>query len=394
MINNRMEKRLRMEVLEKKQLLAADLSVAVIDGDLVITGDANPNAFALRSGDTDGGQFEVVLIGPGQVDDTVNGVTKSDGEPFLFNGVTRDVIVNTGGGDDTVRIIGGSSTNELDALQFPGDLRIDLGDGEDELFMGTSASFTLTQFPLAIADDLVILGGAGNDTFDVTAVHVADDFTIVDTEGSNTLTMPLGLSFPNSNESTTIGDDFAILMGNGNDQVFVNQTIVGDNLFVDLGGGDDAVDGLLSTINGSTFVNLGSGSNQVDIAVTDAGNSLTILGSGANDVVLTQVNASSLIAVITASGDDLITLDGCTTGTGIITTGDGQDEVEIFDSAFEMLFVKLGKGDDILTLEDVEVLKLALLHGGQGNDTLVESGDIDINLELDLAFETIEDYTV
>lgn len=392
MINNRMEKRLRMEVLEKKQLLAADLTVAVIDGDLVITGDAEPNAFILRSGDADGSQFEVILTGP--MDDRVNGDTAADAGPFLFDGVTRNVIINTGGGDDSVRIFGGSNTNPLDALQFPGDLTIDLGDGVDELFMGTAEFNFDTQLPLAIADDLVIRGGAGNDTFNVTAVHVADDFSIIDTEGSNTLSMPLGLSFPDSNESTTIGDDFAILMGSGNDQVFLNQTIVGDNLFVDLDGGDDAVNGLLSTVNGSAFVNLGSGSNQVNIAATDAGNSLTIVGSGTNDVVLAQVTASSLIAVVTTSGDDLITLDGCSTAMGVITTGDGQDEVEILDSAFEILFVKLGKGDDFLTLEDVEVFKLALLNGGQGNDTLVETGDIDINLELDLAFETIEDYTV
>ena len=39
-----------METLEQKIALAADLTVAVVNGDLIITGDANDNAFTLEHG--------------------------------------------------------------------------------------------------------------------------------------------------------------------------------------------------------------------------------------------------------------------------------------------------------------------------------------------------------
>ncbi|TWU29469.1 hypothetical protein [Bythopirellula polymerisocia] len=389
MFHNRMEKRLRFESLEKKQLLAADLTVAVIDGDLVITGDAEPNSFVLRSGVADGGQFKFEL---GIAGDTINNEVP-DAFNTLYSGITGNVLINTGSGDDSVRIFGGSNTDDLDPLIFPGDLRIDLGDGDDELAMGSSLSNPDSQLPLSISDDLIVEGGTGDDYFEFTAVRVADDFTVVDTQGSNTLTLPFPI-YQDSDESTSVGDDFTIVMGSGNDDISINRAIVNDNLLVSVDGGDDIVNGLLTTVSGSTLVSLGNGNDFLSLSLFDAGRTLSVVGSGTNDIGLGEVTATSFITIVTTNGNDVVGIDASSTGILSISTGDGNDEVEIFDSAFELLFVKLGKGDDVLALEEVVVSKLALLNGGQGYDSLVDLGGNDINLELDLAFEMLEEFVV
>jgi|GEM_PF-5336455 len=52
------------------------------------------------------------------------------------------------------------------------------------------------------------------------------------------------------------------------------------------------------------------------------------------------------------------------------------------------LFALLGSGDDTLTLDGVTVNRLAFIHGGGGDDTLVDVDDAsEINFELDFAFE-------
>ncbi len=382
MIHNRMEKRLRFESLEQKQLLAADLSVAVIGGDLVITGDAEPNSFILRSGDDFNEQFQIVnrIFG-----DTINGQL----DDLFVSGVTGNVIINTGGGDDVVRIFGDGPG----PLEFPGDLRINLGDGGDQLFLGHAEFNFDFQLPLAIGDDLIIEGGAGDDYFELTALQVTDDFNIIDTQGSNALNMLPGFFFAFSDESTTVGDDFTIITGSGNDEIGIDQAVVGDNLFVVVDGGDDAVFLVNSEVSGTTFVNLGDGSDALESESFVAGHSLNVIGGGTNDIFLSGVSSTSHIAIVTANGNDNVHISDSSTQLAIITTNDGEDQVAIIDSAFEQLFVKLGKGDDSLTLEGVEVIKLALLSGGQGTDTL-DLGDNDFNLELDLGFEIFDELSV
>lgn len=380
MIHNRMEKRLRFESLEQKQLLAADLSVAVIGGDLVITGDAEPNSFILSSGDVLNEQFRIEnrIFG-----DTINGQF----DELFISGVTGNVIINTGGADDVVRIFGDGPG----PLAFPGDLRINLGDGEDQLFLGHAQFNFDFQLPLAIGDDLIIEGGAGDDSFELTALQVTDDFNIIDTQGSNALNMLPGFFFAFDDESTTVGDDFTVIMGSGNDEIGIDQAVVGDNLFVVANGGDDAVFVVNSEVHGSTFVNLGSGSNEMQAELLDAGHALTVVGTGTNNIFLNEVTSSSLIAIVTTNGNDVVNIFNSSTGLAFISTGGGADELAIIDSAFEALAIQLGNGDDSLTLGGVDVSEWALLSGGRGSDTLVDLGGNDINWELDFGFEIFDD---
>src|SRR5690606_25355575 len=94
-----------------------------------------------------------------------------NGQPFnsadhFFSGVTGDIIINLGDGDDWINMMG---TNGVVVLDMPGDLRIDMGAGDDRIVLGTGEGplrdFPVPEiaFPLNLAGDLVVDMGSGYD---------------------------------------------------------------------------------------------------------------------------------------------------------------------------------------------------------------------------------------
>ena len=70
-----------------------------------------------------------------------------------------------------------------------------------------------------------------------------------------------------------------------------------------------------------------------------------------------------------------------------IGTGDGQDNVNITDSAFGVLAVHLGDGDDSLAIARSSA-RLAILLGGEGeNDTYNDEGDNNFGRQIVRGFE-------
>jgi hypothetical protein len=389
MLQNLLQRRLRMEMLEDKRPLAANLLVEVVDGDLVITGDAGDNRIEIQSAFPDGEQYELVNLGS-ELDDTINGM------PFdmdhYFSGVTGNVIINLGDGDDWVVIEG---TNGVDILEMPGDLRIDMGAGDDLLALGLSNGALdggTTGFearPLSVAGDLVIEGGAGADKTWISSTLVGDDFRYTDTQGNASLRFLHTSVDPSSSFASEIGDDFSVTTGGGNDIIDVQEMTVGGDLMMSAAGGDDTVGLNLVEVGGSALVSLGGGHNEGQFQDSNLGSSFTALGSGSNAIFIAAVTTSNSVMVVTSNGNDLILLGGVQTGTALVTTGSGADELSVIECVFDNLLVTLGGGSDLLTIGGTTVNGLALLLGGGGADTYLDAGGNDILLELDLGFESL-----
>lgn len=383
MLRNTLQKRLRFESLEEKVALAADLSVQVINGDLVITGDANPNSFLLEFAD-DEGQYRIRNRGP--LGDTINGDTN---QILYVNGVTRDVIINLGGGDDVVRLYGFPQIDNGRDLNLPRDLIINAGAGNDQIYIGINEDFifgTTISGPVNIGRDLTINGGAGDEIVWTTDISVGDDLTLVDTSGSIDFQNYDSSVFLDGDRSYVAGD-VSITTGAGNDLAGVVDMVIGGNVMMSLGGGDDYGAVFVAEVGGSVAMSLGAGNNIAQVESAVIGGGLGVIAGGSNIVSILGVEAD-LVTVLTANGDDFVLLASVDTCVGIIATFGGADRVEIVDSAFDLLTVELGAGDDALALSGVDVRLLSILSGGRGVDGFEDLGGNQLGLLLDLGFET------
>ncbi len=388
MLRNSLQRRLRMEVLEDKRPLAANLFVDVVDGDLIITGDAGDNRFFIQSGSPQGEQFEIGSLGT--FGDTINGDLFLTSGHF-FSGVTRNIIINLGDGSDFVNIKGVNGVNVLD---MPGDLRIDMGGGDDRIALGIGDSplfdnpISEFAFPLNIANNLVIDMGAGNDLAWIASTTVGNDFSYSNPQGDASLLFLRETIFVSLGMESEIGRDFKINAGGGADEIVLEDINVGRDMLISVGAGDDIVKLANIDVARSTLANLGSGNDQAELEFSNLGSSLTVLGSGSNVILIQEVDTSSSVSILTSSGNDGILLAGVQTGTVLISAGAGDDELFILDSVFDNLLVSMGGGADTLNIGGTTVNGLTLLLGGGGFDTLIDLGGNSFFLALDLGFES------
>ena len=140
--NKNYQHRMGLETLEDKRLLAGDVSVNVIEGSLVIRGDAENNGVAVTSGDSPG-EFVVAGLPVGDIDTSINGVFDrvvvsgifradrmglGEGLNVLRANVGGDVSVATGEGNDHVNIGGPRSDMGHANTLIRGRLSVDLGE--------------------------------------------------------------------------------------------------------------------------------------------------------------------------------------------------------------------------------------------------------------------------
>jgi large repetitive protein len=390
MLSMSLQKRLRFEALENK-IAPAALTVAVVDGDLVITGDAGANEFFLmKAPDFTGEQYEIVRRG--QANDTVNGSTDSQ---FYFSGVTRDVIINLGAGDDIVRMWGNRDILDTERLVVPRDLAINTNGGNDQIYMGLleipEEGIEVRQHPVLVGRDLTINGGADDDFFMGASITTGDDFIITDTQGNNDyetiFTDTADIFVPR--ESSAVHGNLSVTLGAGADIVAVDDVVADGNVNINVAGGDDVVVVVSDQVAGNVTVSLGSGINVAEVnGVTIAGN-LSVGGSGTNDILIHFSEIGSALNVLTNSNNDIVTINTVTSGSAMIATMGGQDNVQITDSTFDLLLVQLGSGNDTLGLTGVDAV-LSVLIGGGGTDTYQDGGDNVLLLALDLGFEIFE----
>ena len=131
----------RFESLEQRNVLAGNVTAAVVDGDLVITGDDLGNVFTLDQPGGPGTDYRLI----GNDTTTINGGPSPITLPGSGAAVTNDILIDLLGGDDIVRVAG---------VHAPDDLEIDAGVGNDLVAVFGSDAGIDTQ----VDDDLKIIG--------------------------------------------------------------------------------------------------------------------------------------------------------------------------------------------------------------------------------------------
>jgi hypothetical protein len=280
-----------LPALERRALLAGNVTAAFNGANLVITGDNANN------------QVEVLYNG---VDVLVRGLSGT-----TVNGAAADFLA-----------VAASDT-------LPGNLEVTLGKGNDLLYVDDA---------VVVTDDLIVAPGAGNDTTVLDTVTVGGDielgsiFPTTDDPGNDAVSM-----------DNVTADFILVVTGTGHDLVSLDVTTT-DDVVVITGSGDDLIGGdiqsaeliVLSTGSGNDLilgaldgagvaVDMEAGNDGLvlnDLIQTDAARQATInLGKG-NDratIGLGTVNVTSLLQLHGSKGTDkLFLVPGGTYGGGLL----------------------------------------------------------------------------
>lgn len=324
-----------IERLEARQMLAGDVAVSIVDGNLLIHGDELANQIALTAGDAPDSYRVIGLDG--------TSVHASDpaASELLVSGVTGNVVIRMGDGDDVVQI---------DRAVFPGNVWIATDGGSDRVVLGTAPDVVPEDIATMSGDEVVsplpahgvgvggslrIATGADGDTIRILHAAVRGSLSVFSDGGDDEVV--IGEPWPDPATSATAETpDAAVKAGN--------------TIAVFLGAGDD----VLALRNAASFhgvlVDGGVGNDRIHLSDLHAGYALRVLGGPGDHA-------------------DAVELHHVRSRNALVHTGDGDDKVSIVDSSFGQLAVALGAGDDTLAVGGLKA-GLAVLLGDLGNDTL------------------------
>jgi len=327
-------KRLLVERLESRHLMAGDVVAYVSNHGLVIWGDDADNGVVLTY-DSTTQKYGVAGSDAGGAPTTVNGQDTSTG-PVTFAGVTH-VYIGLNGGDDQLQV---GSAQAVDFLLRQW-MSIDMGEGNDK----------------------VVLGSAGN-----AAVGAA----------------------PAAAVNVRIGTSLNVNLGAGNDEVDLANADVGLNLNVFAGDGDDKVEFATEftptgattpqffpvRVHGGSTLSLGGGADELKMNHFVVLGSLTILdGAGAANISLTNGDVSKTLTINTGDDADVVVVDNVRSKQLSINTNGGSDNVTIHGGTFTGLYVKLGAARDSLTILNTKTSLVTSLDGGAGGSAFVNTGN-------------------
>ena len=127
---------LTVEAMEDRLLMAGDVDVRLLNGTLIIRGDGDDNAILIRQGQRRN-EFVVSGLETAGVDTEIDGL-----DSRTFRNV-RNISIRMRAGDDQVFIEGISESRAVGSTSagpLRGNLRVDLGSGDDRLRIGTIES--------------------------------------------------------------------------------------------------------------------------------------------------------------------------------------------------------------------------------------------------------------
>ncbi len=392
-------RRLSVEPLENRKLLAVVASFAAQTGQLTVIGDsednvvtfsrANDGTILVNNGDVavQGGTPTVnntntlVALGLGGNDQlALNETNGALPRAYLLGGAGNDMLIG-GSGED---YLSGSSGNDL----------LRGGDNADQLFGGTGND--------------TLLGDRGND--DVEGQDGSDLLIWNNGDGSDVMEGGAGFDFVQVNGANGAGDDFSIdpngervRFQRNNLGLFTLDIGTTENLDVNGQGGSDVIIGSVGLVglidldlDGGEGNDLLIGGDGVDVLRGGAGND-TLIGGRGNDVVLGQDGSDLLIwnngdgsdFMEGGAGFDFVQVNGSNTAGDDFSIDPNGQRVRFQRNNLGLFTLDIGTTENLDVNgqggSDVIVGSKGLngligldLDGGEGNDLLIGGDGVDV----------------
>ena len=209
-------------------------------GNLLVLGDSKANQIGIQSTGT--GCFQI---------SSLDGTTKINGStnPFTANGVTGNVYIFLGQGNDVLQIGGATVTS--------------------------TASPAVVPITTSIPQNLLIVTGNGNDTVDIENTSIGGSVAIFGGIGTDVFTV----GSPATGVAVTVGDNLLIDGGVGNSTLAVFDANVTGNLMLIGNGTNDHIQvgydeglGIIGNESETGHVNVGG-----NLSITDSGSPFSFL---------------------------------------------------------------------------------------------------------------------
>ena len=329
-------RRVFIERLESRHLMAGNITATMRGLDLVIEGDDLANTLSVSQSAPDRVNLRGFAPDERFAQTTINGINTTV-ISVQFANVTGAIIVRMRGGDDRLFFVDG---------QFRGPLAVELGDGQD----------TYLQESVRVNQDQSIDGGPAGDSITLCALSVGRSLSINGDAGFDAIRV----------EQTAVAAFSGILGGSEGDRIEAIHSAFAAGVAILGGAGGDLVELMGSRFETTLFVAL-----EADFgAVTVRG--CVIQGD----------------CWLTAAGRGNVLFQSSTADRLEIATGPSSDTVVVDRSAIDMLFISLGEGNDVLRVTGNEVARGGLFDGQGGFDSLFEG--VVTNNVARLGFENVD----
>lgn len=219
-------RRLSMESLERRDVMAGNVTAVLAGGNLTLTGDSAANQILVDRNPSNFGQLRISPLGTTKI----NGGTTPVSYP-----VNGNLNINLNGGADDVRV---------DRVRLGAALNIDTNGGNDTVLLTNSGANQL-HVTTGGGDDNVTIDGfsvGGGPGSPGASISTGDGFDTVQITGL-TAGRPVSIDTGNAGDSVSIrSSSFAALSvatDGGNDTVSLSRVTVSNTLQVLAGDGDD-----------------------------------------------------------------------------------------------------------------------------------------------------------
>lgn len=267
-------RRIGVESLEARELMAGNVDVTLSNGNLLLTGDNAGNGVQIRQ--ISANKLAVVGLKQAGANTSINGAGFQ-----VFSGVTGSVTFNMNGGNDQVDVTNGQGffasqpglPTSFQPVDFARNVTVNLGDGNDLLAMEDAD----------VNGGLKIDGGFDNgvDTIDLEGISTQGLKSLaleIDTRGGADvidiefadLAGSVDIDSGNENDFVKlffaeIGGDLTIRTQAGEDTVQLFDVAILDDLLIDAGNDDDIVTAVEVTVADEVDILMGFGDDTLQI---------------------------------------------------------------------------------------------------------------------------------
>jgi hypothetical protein len=375
---NRLSTQLRVERLEPRCMLAGVVIASVSPaGDLILAGDSLDNQIQITQS---GADYTVTGLSGTQIQLGTDLAASQ-----VLTGVTEDININMGAGNDSVLLDG----TVADPVAAPRDLIVAMGIkgneslalqtvdvGRDALLTMGSGNDALSVDTASIANNLVVIQGKGNYSTDLEGSMIGNNLVIVTPKGNELLTVI----------DTSVEGDANIVAGPGNAFVGMAGLAVTGDLHINFGPGNHyvvasldagaagvvnsaaaaftaanpifttdpiltpaatdqiadlaaaaAIDTTALTVGGGLEINMNHGSEFLDLSSASIGGNLNLHAGGSSVIAVANTDVSGHVGIVTGTGNDFIALKGLDVGLGLgIHAGGGNDVLSASITAAEI----------------------------------------------------------
>jgi len=310
-------RRLMVQGLESRAMLAGDVTVSVTDGILRLQGDEFSNDIVIVRLNTTGQGTKVAIHGTnasGVVTTRINGQDSIEVE-----GITKGAILGLGNGNNRLEIGNTSSGDHArQPVDFQGRVKIGASSGNDRIAVSIYSN-----------SGVAINAGAGDDKI----YMIKSRF-----------------------HNLTVNSDPLPVEGRepvgGDDEVRMRSIIATGAVAIAGGIGDDQVWAVLNNTGywGNVALNLGDGNDRIEVGLSvKFQGGVSISGGNGSDVLRTGASISDAFHAELGSGNDLLFCSGTSTTVLEISLGGDNDTATVFSELLAGITLDGGSGTDRLT---------------------------------------------